>query len=44
MCAACYIGRSTVLRHLDRLEIQGRIIRGPGRARGITLPKPKDSE
>lgn len=33
----CYIGRSTVLRHLDRLEAQGRIMRELGKARGIIL-------
>jgi len=32
-----YIGRSTVVRHLDRLEALGRIIRTPGRARSIRL-------
>lgn len=40
ICAACYMGRSTAQRHLDRLEIQGRIARDPGRARGITLIDP----
>jgi SOS-response transcriptional repressor LexA len=34
---ACYIGRSTVLRHLDKLEAARRIAREPGRARGISL-------
>jgi DNA-binding MarR family transcriptional regulator len=35
--ATCYIGRSTVLRHLDRLEAFGLIARSEGRARGIQL-------
>ncbi len=35
--SACFIGRSTVYRHLDRLEAQGRLAREPGCARGITL-------
>jgi SOS-response transcriptional repressor LexA len=34
---ACYIGRSTVQRHLDRLAGWGWIILLPGRARGILL-------
>jgi repressor LexA len=33
----CYLSRSTVTRHLDRLEAMGRIERQPGKARGITL-------
>jgi len=40
---ACYIGRSTTYRFLDKLEAQGRIVREPGQARSIRLPKP-DSE
>lgn len=35
--AKCYIGRSTVLRHLDRLEALGFILRVEGRARSIQL-------
>ena len=35
--AACFIGRSTTLRHLDRLEAGGWIVREPGLARGILL-------
>jgi SOS-response transcriptional repressor LexA len=34
---ACYMGRSTVQRHLDRLAAWGWIIQRPGRARGIVL-------
>ena len=34
---AAYIGRSTVYRHLDRLEAWGWIEREPGMARGIRL-------
>ncbi|MEM6528760.1 MAG: FaeA/PapI family transcriptional regulator [Chloroflexota bacterium] len=37
MAAAVYISRGAVARHLDRLEIAGRIARTPGRARGIRL-------
>jgi SOS-response transcriptional repressor LexA len=33
----CYLGRSTVQRHLDRLAAWGWIIQRPGRARGIVL-------
>ena len=33
----CYLGRSTVLRYLDRLEARGRIQRVDGKARSITL-------
>lgn len=36
---ACYLGESTVLRYLDRLEAKGRIIRHLGKARSITLPE-----
>ena len=35
--AHCYIGRSTVLLYLDRLEARGRISRDPGKARSINL-------
>jgi DNA-binding MarR family transcriptional regulator len=35
---ACFLVRSAVLRHLDRLEAWGRIIREPGKARSIRLP------
>jgi DNA-binding MarR family transcriptional regulator len=40
---ACYLGRSTTYRFLDKLEAQGRILREPGQARNIRLPQP-DSE
>jgi len=33
----CYLGRSTVLRYLDKLEAKGRISRTMGKARSITL-------
>lgn len=33
----CHIGRSTTIRYLDRLELQRRITREPGRARSISL-------
>ena len=35
----CYLGRSTVLRYLDKLEAKGRIVRTMGRARSIALPE-----
>lgn len=35
--AHCYIGRSTVIHYLDRLEAQGRISREEGKARSIVL-------
>lgn len=34
---ACFMGKSTVLRCLDKLEAKGLISREPGRARGIGL-------
>jgi repressor LexA len=34
---SCYLGRSTVIHHLDQLEAQGRISREPGRARSIVV-------
>lgn len=33
----CYLGRSTVLRCLDKLEFQGKISREPNKARSIVL-------
>ena len=33
----CGMGRATVTRYLDRLEVQGHITRDPGIARSITL-------
>jgi SOS-response transcriptional repressor LexA len=38
----CYLGRSTVQRHLDRLAIWGWIIQRPGRARGIVVVERPD--
>jgi DNA-binding MarR family transcriptional regulator len=35
----CYIVRSAVPRHLDKLEARGRIARAPGQARTIHLTK-----
>lgn len=40
IAVACYISRSTVLRHIDRLEGEGRIERDPYISRGITLIAP----
>lgn len=40
IAAACYIARSTVLRHVDRLEGEGRIERDPYISRGITIRVP----
>jgi SOS-response transcriptional repressor LexA len=37
IACACYLGTSTVLRHLDKLEAWGRITRHPGRARSIAV-------
>lgn len=34
---ACYIGRTTVTHHLDKLEALGWITRDPNKARGIKL-------
>jgi repressor LexA len=34
---ACFLSRPAIVRHLDRLEIQGKIRREPGKARGIQL-------
>ncbi|HEX2621616.1 MAG TPA: winged helix-turn-helix transcriptional regulator [Phototrophicaceae bacterium] len=35
----CYLGRSTVIRHLDKLEAADLITRDPNVARSITLIK-----
>ena len=35
--ARCFIGRSTVIHYLDRLEAQGRLSREEGKARSIVL-------
>lgn len=37
IAAACYLGKTTVVRCLDRLEARGLIARDPGRARGIGI-------
>ncbi len=37
IAAGCHMGRSTVTRYLDRLEVQGRIVREIGTARSIRL-------
>jgi len=39
IAAACFLVRSAVIRHLDRLEAYGRIVRIPGKSRGIRLTK-----
>ncbi len=33
----CFLSRPAIIRHLDRLEMQGKIRRAPGKARGIQL-------
>ena len=33
----CFMSPSSVLRHLDRLENEGKLFREAGKARGITL-------
>lgn len=33
----CFLSTSAVTRHLERLQGEGKLIREPGRARGITL-------
>lgn len=40
---AVHLARTSVQRHLDRLEGAGRIRRIPGMARGITILKPNDA-
>lgn len=37
---ACFLSPSSVLQHLYKLEVQGKISREPGRARGITILRP----
>ncbi len=39
---ACFISRTTAMRHLELLEARGLILREPKRARGIRLPKEDD--
>jgi len=41
---ACYLAPSAVLRHLDRLEAWGWIIRQPNKARSIRIPRTSDSD
>lgn len=38
----CYISKSNVIRHLDRLEMQGKISREPSLARNIRLLNESD--
>jgi DNA-binding MarR family transcriptional regulator len=40
IATACYMSKPNVYRYLDRLEMEGRITRDPGRARSISLTKP----
>ena len=42
IAAGCYISPGNVYRYLDYLEARGLIIREPGRARSIRLPRPDD--
>lgn len=37
IATGCFIGRSTLYRHLDRLETLGCLIRQPGQARSLSL-------
>lgn len=41
--ARCFIGRSTVIHYLDRLEAQGRLRREEGKARSIVLTPPDEN-
>ncbi len=36
----CFISKPNVYRYLDRLEMEGRITRDPGRARSISMVTP----
>ena len=38
IASGCFLNVATVLRHLDRLEAQERLIRSPYHARSIRLP------
>ena len=40
IAVGCFLGRSTVLRYLDKLEAKGRITRAEGKARSISLKVP----
>lgn len=42
IAVGCYLGTSSVLRHLDKLEAWGRISREPGRARALKLLVPNN--
>lgn len=44
IAAACYLGRSTVLRYLTKLEAQGRITRMEGKTRSIALVKQEQED
>ena len=37
LAAGCYLSRPAIIRHLDRLELQGKITRDPDKARSIRL-------
>ena len=38
----CYLSNTSIMRHLARLEDEGKLFREPGRARGITLTDDDD--
>jgi SOS-response transcriptional repressor LexA len=40
---SCFISRPNIYRYLDRLEVQGRILRDAGTARSITVVRPDDN-
>lgn len=40
---ACYVSTGAVVRHLDRLEMQGRIERMPGKSRSIRVVTRSDA-
>ena len=42
IAAGCFIATGSVIRHLDRLEMSGRIEREPNQARSIVLIDIKD--
>lgn len=43
IAAGCFIATGSVIRHLDRLEMSGRIQREPNQARSIVLLNIEDS-
>lgn len=43
IAAGCFIATGSVVRHLDRLEISGRIYREPNQARSIIILETKES-